>query len=360
MLPEEKDTPMPALEKVFQAAVANNASDVHVVTGEPIIFRRVGRLIKIKSQRLSQKQAQAMIFELLTEPQQQRLEADLQLDFVVEFPDLGRFRGSAVMHQHGISAIFRVIPREIPQLDSIGVPEVIHTVLENHQGLILVTGATGDGKSTTLAAMVDALNSSRSHHILTVEDPIEFVHPIKKGVVNQRQVGRDTHSYTNALRGALREDPDVIMVGELRDLETISLAITAAETGHLVLGTLSTSGAAKTVDRIIDSFPAKEQRQVRSMLSESLRAVLTQRLIPALDGKRMVLASEVLIGSLSLSNLIKDGKTYQIHSIIQTGRSSGMQLMDDSILQLYQAGEIGEDMARKQMNNPQLLQEAAA
>ena len=351
---------MAKLEKVFRAAVANQASDVHVVTGEPIIFRRVGRLVKLKSPSLSHEQASSMIFELLSKAQQEQLQADLQLDFVVELPELGRFRGSAVMHQHGISAIFRVIPQEIPQLDTLGLPEVVHRILENHQGLILVTGATGDGKSTTLAAMVDLLNASRAHHILTVEDPIEFVHPVKKGVVNQRQVGRDTHSYSNALRGALREDPDVIMVGELRDLETISLAITAAETGHLVLGTLSTSGAAKTVDRIIDSFPAKEQRQVRTMLSESLRAVLTQRLIPRQDNKSMALAAEVLIGSLSLSNLIKDGKTFQIHSIMQTGRASGMQLMDDSILNLYQAGTISRDEAARQLSNPQLLEASAA
>jgi twitching motility protein PilT len=351
---------MAKLEKVFRAAVANQASDVHVVTGEPIIFRRVGRLVKLKSPWLSHEQASAMIFELLSKAQREQLQADLQLDFVVELPELGRFRGSAVMHQHGISAIFRVIPPEIPQLDTLGLPEVVHRILENHQGLILVTGATGDGKSTTLAAMVDLLNASRAHHILTVEDPIEFVHPVKKGVVNQRQVGRDTHSYSNALRGALREDPDVIMVGELRDLETISLAITAAETGHLVLGTLSTSGAAKTVDRIIDSFPAKEQRQVRTMLSESLRAVLTQRLIPRQDNKSMALAAEVLIGSLSLSNLIKDGKTFQIHSIMQTGRASGMQLMDDSILNLYQAGTISRNEAARQLSNPQLLETSAA
>jgi twitching motility protein PilT len=351
---------MAKLENVFKAAVKMSASDVHVVTGEPIIFRCVGKLVKLKSQKLTRDQVAYMINELLDESQQRQLESDMQLDFVVEFPELGRFRGSAVMHQHGISAIFRVIPNKIPPMEDLGLPPVMHRVLDNHQGLILVTGATGDGKSTTLAAMVDYLNATRAHHILTVEDPIEFVHPFRKGVVNQRQVGRDTNSYTNALKGALREDPDVIMVGELRDLETISLAITAAETGHLVLGTLSTSSAAKTVDRIIDSFPAKEQKQVRSMLSESIRAVLTQKLIPHREGKRMVLACEVLIGSLSLSNLIKEGKTFQINSIIQTGRGSGMQLMDESVHALYQAGEISQETARKHISNPQMLQQGVS
>jgi twitching motility protein PilT len=218
-------------------------------------------------------------------------------------------------------------------------------------GLILVTGATGHGKSTTLAAMIDYINTHHSHHILTIEDPIEFIHPLKRGVVNQRQLGVNTLSYASALRAALREDPDVIMIGELRDLETISLAISAAETGHLVLGTLSTSNAPKTIDRIIDSFPPGEQNQIRAMLSESLKAVITQRLIPAVNNDRMILALEILIGTLPVSNLIREGKTFQIPSIMQTGKGIGMQVMDDSIFILLQEGKISAEEASINANN---------
>ncbi len=219
-------------------------------------------------------------------------------------------------------------------------PPTIQRILDEHQGLILVTGTTGHGKSTTLAAMVDYINSNRPHHILTIEDPIEFIHPFKKGAINQRQLVDNTRSYANALRGALRQDPDVIVIGELRDLETISLAITAAETGHLVICTLSTSSAPKTIDRIIDSFPSKEQNQVRAMLSEALKAVVTQRLIPGADGTRMELALEILIGTVAMANLIRDAKTFQIPSIMQTGKAVGMQLMDDSLMALVMEKKI--------------------
>ena len=256
-----------------------------------------------------------------------------------------------MLHRNGLSAAFRIIPPSIPTVHDLGLPEVVKQMLDNHMGLILVTGATGHGKSTTLASMVDYLNSNRSHHILTIEDPIEFVHPIKRGVVSQRQLGIDTLSYANALRAALREDPDVIMVGELRDLETISLAITAAETGHLVLGTLSTSNAPKTVDRIIDSFPPGEQNQIRAMLSESLRAVITQRLIPRLDEKGMVLALEILIGTLPVANLIRDGKVFQIPSLMQTKKSIGMQIMDDALFELHKGGKISGEEAYLNASN---------
>jgi twitching motility protein PilT len=279
----------------------------------------------------------------------------MQLDFACEFPELGRFRGSAMMHHKGISAVFRVIPNKIPTFETLELPKTIEKILDNHQGLILVTGATGQGKTTTLAAMIDYINTNRAHHILTVEDPIEFVHPLKKSVVNQRQLGPNTLSYTNALKGALREDPDVIMVGELRDLETISLAISASETGHLVIGTLSTSSAAKTIDRVIDSFPSVEQNQIRSMLSDSLKAVITQRLIKTKDRKGMALALEILIGTLPLTNLIRDGKTFQIQSMMQTGKSVGMKLMDESILELYNAGIISERDAKLNALKPELI-----
>lgn len=346
---------MAELDKVFQAAVNANGSDVHVSPGEPFIIRHFGRLRKSKSPPLTDERCRELILGILDIEQQERLMSDLQLDFAYEIQGLGRFRGSAMMHRSGLSASFRIIPPKIPTLEELGLPEVVTKVLDNHQGLILVTGATGHGKSTTLAAMVDYVNSNRAHHILTAEDPIEFVHPIKQGVVNQRQLGRDTLSYANALRGALREDPDVIMIGELRDLETISLAISAAETGHLVLGTLATSSAPKTVDRIIDSFPAGEQGQIRAMLSESLKTVITQRLIPGVDGKKMVLAVEILIGTLPMANLIRDGKVFQIPSMMQMGKSVGMQTMDDSILELLQQGKISVREAYRNANNKDLF-----
>jgi twitching motility protein PilT len=257
-----------------------------------------------------------------------------------------------MIHNNGLSAVFRVIPPSIPKLEELGLPEIVTRVLDNHQGLILATGATGQGKSTTLAAMVDYINANRAHHILSIEDPIEFIHPLKKGVVNQRELGRDTLSYDNALKGALREDPDVIVIGELRTLETISLAISAAETGHLVIGTLATSNAAKTIDRIIDAYPPGEQSQIRAMLSEALQAVITQRLIPGSDDKSMVLATEILIGTLPLANLIRDDKTFQIPSMMQTGKSVGMQIMDESILALLQEEKITAQSAMDYANEP--------
>jgi twitching motility protein PilT len=336
---------MAVLDKVFKAAVGYQASDIHISPNEPYILRRLGRLVKLKSPKIPPPQCNQLILEILSDEQKKRLKADMQLDFAYEVEGLGRFRGSAMVHHKGMSAAFRVIPPRIPSFEDLGLPAIITKVMDNHQGLVLVTGATGQGKSTTLAAMVDYINTSRAHHILTVEDPIEFIHPGKKSAVNQRQLGADTLSYNNALRGALREDPDVIVIGELRDLETISLAISAAETGHLVLGTMATSNAAKTVDRIIDAYPPEEQNQIRAMLSEALKAVFTQRLIPGIDGKHMVLAVEVLIGTLSMCNLIKDGKTFQIPSMMQTGKSAGMQSMDDALFDLLKEKKISHEDA---------------
>jgi len=347
---------MTILDKVFQAAVKFNASDIHMVPGEPFIVRRLGQLVKVKSGQLTSEQVREIVYEVLSDDQKEQLLLNHQLDFAVDRDNIGRFRGSAMVHNRGLSAVFRRIPPEIPALESLGLPPVVDKVLDNHQGLILVTGATGQGKSTTLAAMVDTINTHRAHHILTVEDPIEFVHPIKKGMVNQRQLGCDTLSYGNALKAALREDPDVIMIGELRDLETISLAISAAETGHLVLGTLATSSGPKTVDRIIDAFPPMEQNQIRAMLSESLRAVITQRLILGRDNQTMTLATEVLIGSLPMANLIRDGKTFQIPSMMQTAKNVGMQIMDDSILALLQEEKIDAHTAQRYANDPRRFQ----
>ena len=331
---------MAELDALFRQAIEKNASDIHLSPGEPYIIRQLGSLQKLQDDILSADRCKQLVGELLDQEQQERLANDLQLDFAYEIKGLGRFRGSAMMHRNGLSAVFRIIPPDIPTFETLGLPDMITRILDNHMGLILVTGATGHGKSTTLATMVDYINTNRAHHILTVEDPIEFIHPLKRGVVNQRQLDKDTLSYGNALKAALREDPDVIMIGELRDLETTSLAITAAETGQLVLGTLSTSNAPKTIDRIVDSFPPGEQNQIRAMLSESLRAVITQRLIPGSDEKSMVLALEILIGILPMSNLIREGKVFQIASMMQTKKNVGMQIMDDSIFALLQEGKI--------------------
>jgi twitching motility protein PilT len=346
---------MAILDKVFKAAINFNASDVHIAPGEPFIIRRQGKMVKMKSDMLSADRTRRIISEILTDSQQKELLQDMQLDFAYEIEGLGRFRGSAMVHNNGLSAVFRVIPPKIKTLEELGHPDVVTKVLDNHQGLILVTGATGQGKSTTLASMVDYINTNRAHHVLTIEDPIEFIHPKKRGVVNQRQLARDTLSYENALRAALREDPDVIVIGEMRSLDTISMAISAAETGHLVIGTMATFSAPKTIDRIIDAYPPNEQNQVRAMLGESFRAVITQRLIPGTDENSMALASEILIGTVPMSKLIRDGKTFQIPSMMQTGKSVGMQIMDECILSLLQEGKINAQSAQKYANDPKIF-----
>ena len=346
---------MATIEKVFKAALEMDASDVHIVPGEPFIVRRYSVLTKMKNTPLTPEQCKQVILEILTPVQRECLSKMRQLDFAIQFPKLGRFRGSAMLHNNGLSAAFRIIPSQIPTLESLGMPDILKTVLDNHQGLILVTGGTGHGKSTTLAAMVDYINTNRAHHVLMVEDPIEFIHPIKKCVINQREIGTNTLSYSNALKGALRQDPDVILIGELRDLETIALAISASETGHLVIGTLSTSSAPKTVDRVIGSFPANEQSQIRAMISESLKAVISQRLIPRKDGSGLAQALEILIGTLPLANMIKDSKTYQIPSMMQTGKNVGMRIMDESIMELLKADVITASDAYANATKPDIF-----
>jgi len=339
------------LKKVF----AINASDFHLAAGNPPMFRLHGMLKRIKSQELTPEMNKALIYEILTPEQRNRFERDYELDFCYEIKGVARFRGNVLCQRKGTDVSFRIIPLEVTPLYKLGLPPVVEKILDHHQGLILVTGAAGQGKSTTLASMLDHINENRAHHVITVEDPIEFVHPIKKGVLNQRELGRDTKSYANALRAALREDPDVIMVGELRDPETISLAMTAAETGHLVLGTMSTASAHKTIDRIIDSYQASEQNQVRTMLSDSLKAVITQRLIPNAQKNERVLATEILICTVPMSNLIRDCKTFQIPSMMQTGKSVGMRLMTDSIVELLEDGKISLDQAHENIADKKYL-----
>jgi twitching motility protein PilT len=338
---------LPEIDKILQTAIQAGASDVHLVSGTRFIIRHYGQLKRLKSPDLKPDTSKKLIHEILSPQQQKKLEKDLQLDFSYEIKGLARFRGNVINQRKGLDVTFRVIPAKIPTFDDLKLPPVVKKFCDYHQGLVLVTGATGQGKSTTLAAMIDYINSSRAHHILTIEDPIEFVHPIKKGIVNQRQLGMHTRSFSNALRAALREDPDVIMVGELRDLESIELAVTASETGHLVLGTLSTSSGPKTIDRLIDSFPPEEQNQIRIMLAESLRAVVTQMLVPRMDGKGQAIACEILVGTVPLANLIRSEKTHQIPSLMQTGKSVGMQSMDEALMDLFQRKIISAEEGQK-------------
>ncbi len=342
---------MAQIDKALQMAVQARASDLHLATGNTLIIRQFGKLKRVKSGELSAEAAKKLIYEILTPEQREKLEKELQLDFSYDLEGLARFRGNAILQRKGIDATFRIIPLNIPTLDQLGLPPVVKKFCDFTQGMILVTGATGQGKTTTLASLVDHINSSRPVHILTIEDPIEFVHPVKMGVVNQRQLGKHTLSFGNALKASLREDPNVVMVGELRDLETVELAVHAAETGFLVMGTLSTSSAPKTITKLIDSFPPEAQNQIRTMVAVSLRAVISQKLIPRADGKGMVMAAEILIGTAPIANLIRTEKVFQIPSMMTTGRGIGMQLMDDSILVLYKEGKITEEDALSNVEN---------
>lgn len=346
---------MAKLDTILQKAIELGASDVHLTVGLPILIRRFGELQRFKSQNLAPETTKALVYEILTPQQRENFEKTRDLDFSYEIPKVGRFRSNILQQRLGIDAVFRCFPPEVPTIESLGLPPILREFLKHHQGLIMITGPTGQGKTSTLAALVNEINSTRAHHILTIEDPIEYVHPLKKGVVNQREVGIHTKSFANALRAALRENPDVIVVGEMRDLETISLAISASETGHLVIGTMMTSSAHKTVDRIIDSFPPNQQSQIRSMVSESLKAVISQRLVKNAEGTRLIPVVEILIGTLSLANLIRDGKTFQIPSLMQTGKNIGMKSMDDALLELLQEGKITPQIAFENATNLKLF-----
>ncbi len=342
---------MASIDTLLKAAVDQKASDLHISVGSPPILRQFGELKKLPFQPLTAEMTAKLINEILTPAQRAHLEAEWEIDFSYEIEGLARFRSNAFQQRKGLDACFRVVKLTLASFEELGIPDIMKKVCENHQGLILVTGAAGAGKSTTLAAMVDLVNSHRAHHVLTAEDPIEFVHPIKMGAINQRQLNTNTKSYGNALKAALREDPDVIMVGELRDLETISLAISASETGHLVIGSMNTSSAHKTIDKVIDSYPAAQQNQIRAMVGESLKAIFSQRLLPRADGTGMAMAYELLLGSTQLANLIKDGKTFQIPNIMQMGKGQGLRTMDDSLLELLKAGTISLDVALKNALN---------
>lgn len=336
---------MARIDGLFKMLKDQGASDLHLSTGSPPIFRLHGEMEKSNFKSLSHEETKAILYEILTERQKRDFEEKKDLDFAYEIPGLARFRGNMFMQHKGIAAVFRIIPSKILSADDLGLPEGIRKMTNLKKGLVLVTGPTGSGKSTTLAAMIDLINSTRREHILTLEDPLEFIHPSKQSLLNQRQIGEHSESFTAALRAALREDPDVILVGEMRDLETISLAMTAAETGHLVYGTLHTNSAAKTIDRIIDAFPRDSQEQVRTMLSESLRGVICQQLLRTADGKGRVAALEIMVGTPAIGNLIREGKTFQIPSIIQTAKKEGMQLMDQHLLDLLKMRKIAAEEA---------------
>jgi twitching motility protein PilT len=336
---------MARIDGLFKMMKEQGASDLHLSSGCPPIFRLHGEMVRLNIKTLVHEEIKALLFEILNEQQKTQFEEKRDLDFAYSIPDLARFRGNILMQHKGIAAVFRMIPSKILSADELNLPEGVRKMTMLKKGLVLVTGPTGSGKSTTLAAMIDLINATRREHILTLEDPLEFIHENKMSLLNQRQIGEHSESFTAALRAALREDPDVILVGEMRDLETISLAMTAAETGHLVYGTLHTNSAGKTVDRIIDAFPKDSQEQVRTMLSESLKGVVCQQLLKTAEGKGRVAAFEIMVGTPAIANLIREGKTFQIPSIIQTARRDGMQLMDQHILDLLKTKKIHPEEA---------------
>lgn len=329
------------ITELLAFSVQHKASDLHLSAGVPPLIRVDGDVRRLNIPALDHKTVHALVYDIMNDRQRKEYEEKLESDFSFEVPGLARFRVNAFVQNRGAAAVFRTIPSEVLSLDDLNAPEVFRSISDNPRGLVLVTGPTGSGKSTTLAAMIDYINSNKNHHILTIEDPIEFVHQNKLSLINQREVHRDTHSFSNALRSALREDPDVILVGELRDLETIRLAMTAAETGHLVFGTLHTTSAPKTIDRIIDVFPGEEKAMVRSMLSESLRAVISQTLLKKNGGGR-VAAHEIMLGVPAIRNLIREDKVAQMYSVIQTGASHGMQTMDQCLINLVNRGVISQ------------------
>lgn len=328
------------------------ASDLHISAGLPPMIRIDGDIRRINLPPMDHKQVHSLIYDVMNDKQRKDYEDKLETDFSFEVPGVARFRVNAFNQSRGAGAVFRTIPSKVLSLEDLGMGQVFKDIALKPRGLVLVTGPTGSGKSTSLAAMMDFINDNKYEHILTIEDPIEFVHTSKKCLVNQREVHRDTHSFSDALRSALREDPDIILVGELRDLETIRLALTAAETGHLVFGTLHTTSAAKTIDRVVDVFPGAEKAMVRSMLSESLQAVISQTLLKKNGGGR-VAAHEIMIGTSAIRNLIREDKIAQMYSAIQTGGSLGMQTLDQCLHELVRKGQIARDVAQEKARDPE-------
>ena len=332
------------------------ASDLHLTAGLPPMVRVDGRVRPLDYPTLTSNNTRDMLYDVLSTEQRQRLENNWELDFSYAVPHTARFRVNVYFQKGSVGAAFRLVPSEIKSIEELGLPHVVEDMTEKPRGLVLVTGPTGSGKSTTLAAMIDKINETRDEHIMSVEDPIEFLHEHKRCIVNQREVNQDTKSFAEALKHVLRQDPDVILVGEMRDLETISLAITAAETGHLVFGTLHTQDAPQTIDRVIDVFPPHQQHQIRAQLANALQGVITQTLLPRKDATGRVVACEILMPTPGIRNLIREGKNHQIYSAMQTGGRFGMRTMDASLVRLMRAGLISRDEAEKRSSNPDELE----
>jgi twitching motility protein PilT len=334
------------ISELLAFSVKNKASDLHLSAGLPPMIRVHGDIRRINVPALSNQEVRAMVYDIMSDAQRKGYEEHLEVDFSFELRDVARFRVNAFNQERGAGAVFRTIPSVVLTLEELEAPKIFKEISDTPRGLVLVTGPTGSGKSTTLAAMIDYINENQFGHILTIEDPIEFVHKSKKCLINQREVGPHTHGFSHALRSALREDPDVILVGEMRDLETIRLALTGAETGHLVFGTLHTSSAAKTIDRVVDVFPAAEKEMVRSMLSESLRAVISQTLLKRKDGSGRVAVHEIMSGTPAIRNLIRENKIAQMYSAIQTGQNVGMQTLDQGLADMVRRNAISSQDAR--------------
>jgi twitching motility protein PilT len=342
--------------EILLEVVARRASDLHLTAGAPPTLRERGALKPISGYpALTPDDTREFIYSILSTEQRRRLETDLQIDFAYLVPGKARFRVNAFFQRGALAAAFRLVPAQMVAIDELGLPAVVHTLTLKPRGLVLVTGPTGSGKTTSLAAMIDEINATRAEHIITIEDPIEFLHTHKRSLVNQRELGADASSFASALRAALREDPDVILVGEMRDLETISTALTAAETGHLVFATLHTQDAAQTIDRVIDVFPPEQQNQVRVQLAVTLQGIMSQTLLPTADGAGRCVACEVLIPTPGVRNLIREAKAHQIPSAIQTGGATGMQTMDASLATLVRAGTITRELAQSRSSTPEEL-----
>jgi twitching motility protein PilT len=343
------------LKDLFDLVAKQQASDLIISSGAPPVLRVNGRLFRTRNDALTPEATQKLIFDVLTPAQQRHFEEHKELDFSLAVGRKHRFRVNVYSQKGAVTGAFRPIPEKIPTLDELGVPQIVQDLATVKQGLILVTGPTGHGKTTTQAALIDLINNNRECHVITVEDPIEFVHQHKKSIVDQREIGGDTHSFGQALKYVLRQDPDVILIGEMRDLETIQAALRAAETGHLVMATLHTNDAIQSVDRVIDVFPAEQQQQIRFMLSMTLLAVLSQRLLPKADDDGRVMACEVLRNNTAVANLIREGKTHQVYSIMETNTKEGMITMDRSVKELYMEGLISYDDAIAHVRNPKTI-----